>query len=377
MGHAASYGGFQLWRRCEGGPGREVALLGLVRGRDGQHAHGLPEVRDDRGQRGDVVRHVLIRLALQARLLEQRRSQSGRVACGRVRVGMLLLREVVCVRLVCTGQLGAVLGEDLAEQLRRASHVRLPLGAQLVPMLAEQLRGAGGLRLALGAQLVPVLTQHDRQDRAMFGVDLLEALGLRLCAGVEQRGEGRDARGLLGCAGACGRGAVGSGSGPEVSRWRALPRPGLGRRRVPAVDQAEPRRWHRRRELQRRGGRRGGGGGLGKPGLLGRGSRRGRRAWGGLHRGRGGRCGAEEAVHVSKERHHASAHGDECLRLRRACGLLVDRGAVRGAGGFGRDARLGLRAARASPRARPPARVDDGAPAGSGRRTGPRAGERS
>jgi hypothetical protein len=196
-----------------------VALLGLVRGRDGQHAHGLPEVGDDRGQRGDVVRHVLIRLALQARLLEQRRSQSGQVACGRVRVA--LLREVVCVRLVRTGQLGAVLGEDLAEHLRRASGVRLPLGAQLVTMLAEQLRGAGGVRLALGAQLVPVLTQHDRQDRAMFGVDLLEALGLRLCAGVEQSGEGRDARGLLSLRGvlrAYGR----RGSVPEVARWRAL-----------------------------------------------------------------------------------------------------------------------------------------------------------
>jgi hypothetical protein len=30
----------------------------------------------------------------------------------------------------------------------------------------------------------------------MFGVDLLEALGVLLRAGVEQRGDGRDARGL-------------------------------------------------------------------------------------------------------------------------------------------------------------------------------------
>jgi hypothetical protein len=78
-----------------------------------------------------------------------------------------------------------VLGEDLAEQLRRADGVGLSLGAQLVPMLAELLGGAGSLRLALGAQLVPVLAQRDRQDRAMFGVDLLKALGIRLCAGGE------------------------------------------------------------------------------------------------------------------------------------------------------------------------------------------------
>ena len=134
-------GWFRPWRRCEGGPGREAAVLGLVRGRDGQHAHGVPEVGDDRGQRGDVFGHVLIRLALRARLLEQRRSQSGRVAFGCDPVG---------VRLVCRGQLGAVLGQDLAEQLRRASGVRLLLSAQLVTVLAEQLRGAGGLRLALG-----------------------------------------------------------------------------------------------------------------------------------------------------------------------------------------------------------------------------------
>ena len=104
-------------------------MLGLVRGRDGQHAHRVPEVRDDRGQRGDLVRHILTRLALQARLLEQRPSQFGRADRGRVRVEGRLLREVVRVGLVRTGQLGAVLGEDLAEQLRRAGGVRLPLGA--------------------------------------------------------------------------------------------------------------------------------------------------------------------------------------------------------------------------------------------------------
>ena len=113
-----------------------MALLCLGRGRDGQHAHGVPEVRDDRGQRGDLVRDVLIRLALQGRLPEQRRSQFVRSDCDRMRVSIVLLWEVVGVRLACTGQLGAVLGEDLAEQLRRAGGVSLPLDAKLVTMLA-------------------------------------------------------------------------------------------------------------------------------------------------------------------------------------------------------------------------------------------------
>jgi hypothetical protein len=141
----------------------------------------MSEVRYDRGQRRELVRYVRVRLALQTRLLEEPRSKFACAACDRVRVSVVLLG--------CTGQLCAVLGEDLAEQLHRASGVRLPLGAKLVTMLAEHLGRAGDACLALGVQPVSVLAQQRLHGRAMIGVRLLEALDVRLRAGVEQCGD--------------------------------------------------------------------------------------------------------------------------------------------------------------------------------------------
>jgi hypothetical protein len=81
-GRCGVHGGLDPWRQREDGLDRALGLLGLLRGRDGQHAHGVPEVRDDRGQRVDVLGHRLIRLALDVRLLEQRGAQFHGVGRG-------------------------------------------------------------------------------------------------------------------------------------------------------------------------------------------------------------------------------------------------------------------------------------------------------
>jgi hypothetical protein len=309
------------------------------------------------------------------RLLEQRaRSRCGGLRAGRRsgRWARTCARWSACAWLRRLGQLGAVLGRRLAQQRRRAGCVGLALGAQLGAVLgedfAQELRRAGGVGLALGAQLLPVLAQSDRQA-ARCSAWTCSRRWASSCARASSSAA-MDA--------ALASWATGSGCGPwRGARWRpgAPPRGAGSGAGGPAKDQAEPWRWRRRRELQRRGWTRAGvsavaravhGRGLG-------GGPCGGGAGGGLGAvvGPGGR-GAEEA-HVPKSgttRPPTATNACGSSEAVACSSSRSSRWATR------RPGRLG-RACASGAGARPPARVHDDAPAGSGRRTGPRAGERS
>ena len=164
------------WQCCARAP--------LSRGRDGEHADGLAEVGDEGGHCGEVLGQLVGGVALLPGLLEQRGPQLEVVP----RLGGLLLHgedlcELVRVGLGRAGELGAVFGEHVAEQLCGASGLCFDAGLQLVPVLLQELCNAG----------------------AVLGVELLEAVGFLVGARGEYRGEGGDARGFLGRGGRGGR----------------------------------------------------------------------------------------------------------------------------------------------------------------------------